>query len=1080
MSYPFWITPSALGSFAVSYSFTQTVLTLAFGESNNQPCTVSLLNGQLPTGLLWQVQGYFVVIQGLADVLDTSVFEFTLRASNGISVADRTFTLQLVVPPKPLTFEWITSNEYPLGTVYNGNPIEFPIQAQVDPLQPISYIIEGLETVTQGIIFDPGTGKVLINLSWKPSISYYQEDLGNPPKNPDYVFNNNNLYNCVLSGTSSTSYGPLGTGSNIVDTDYPAWQANSYYDQNRVVYNDLGKIYICLGNGFSDSMGPGPQGTGSNINDGDLNWDYFDQAPLWDYVPANSPSLPLDLLDSNLNKSFAVLPDSLFTEISNFFQIQLINTPAAPIWITPNTQPLVTQIAGSSWDFALEAFDPDQNALTWLITSASPGLPVAISNIGLLYGELPDVSQDTTYSITVAIGDGTTTATRTFTVVATYSEILFEWSLAGNLGGGKDGAISDKFVLAQTLRPEALVTYGLSGGMLPPNIIINQQTGALEGFVEFHAQDKTYYFEITASDGYEEICQQVRWQITSQRLGMHWNLSIPVLGNQRVNLLGLNNSNLIDDDQLYLLNSKGWGRKQTLEIPIISGIRKANDQDLKNLIHEYLHNFRLRLNYFNVSNYEDSEFQIVSVTVQDADTVETWQPEILYEKNKRVSGPDGNRYICVVAGTSGNQAPRGTATTVSDGTVVWSFDSTPLYVNGYYWPLPWYPYHYYLAGQTITNNGNLYKSTTSGYTGGGPGPQQQLSTVQDNQVTWEVIYYPYGFDYNLYWPADVFNLRYFTQQFVGYSNAWGFGAELAATIDSLSGGISSVTVISSGNSYYNVPVVAIEGPGSGCEISLKLGLSQVILVSSTSGFAVGNQFVIDFGTGSPAIVGIASVNLGGVVSAVNIIDPGSFDSLPSGNVTLLSPANNANYIVVRFDAGIEQALVTSPGKGYTADSTVISLQGQEINIAAQQLDRQFNLEMPIGFVKTTQADAVRNKLNTVINPFLGIIVPATLVKATVTGIQWQGHARFDLDTCNFDCDQTRFVDFTPATETVFDQNITWDANYLQQWPDYSQTIFENGQTIFDYYRTLFDARQPVYESRYITSRFWYFGSPFDV
>jgi hypothetical protein len=181
-------------------------------------------------------------------------------------------------------------------------------------------------------------------------------------------------------------------------------------------------------------------------------------------------------------------------------------------------------------------------------------------------------------------------------------------------------------------------------------------------------------------------------------------------------------------------------------------------------------------------------------------------------------------------------------------------------------------------------------------------------------------------------------------------------------------------------------------------------------------------------------------------------------------------------------------MVTSPGKGYTADSTVISLQGQEINIAAQQLDRQFNLEMPIGFVKTSHADAVRNNLNSVINPFLGIIVPATLVKATVTGIQWQGHARFDLDTCNFDCDQTRFVDFTPATETVFDQNITywdgqhttWDANYLQQWPDYSQTIFENGQTIFDYYRTLFDARQPVYESRYSTSRFWYFGSPFDV
>jgi hypothetical protein len=162
--------------------------------------------------------------------------------------------------------------------------------------------------------------------------------------------------------------------------------------------------------------------------------------------------------------------------------------------------------------------------------------------------------------------------------------------------------------------------------------------------------------------------------------------------------------------------------------------------------------------------------------------------------------------------------------------------------------------------------------------------------------------------------------------------------------------------------------------------------------------------------------------------------------------------------------------------------------GIEPNLVAQQLDTRFHLQLPVGFVQTQLADLVRIQLAAAANPFQGIIVPVSVVKITTTGIQWQGHARFDMDCCTFDGDQTRFVDLTPASQTVFDNNntywdnqlTTWNTDLLSQWPSYSQTIFEHGATIFDYYRTLFDATPPILQSRYSTSKFWYFGAPFDV
>ena len=1080
MSYPFWISPPALGTFDVTHSFTQNPLIAYFGESADLPCYVSLLNGRLPPGVSFKQNGFAVVFQGIANSLQQSeMFEFTLRASNQTYVADLTFNLQITVPPMPISFEWITNSNQPLGTVYNGNPFQFQVQARVDPLQPVFFFLNNIDKTTRGISIQSYSGIITIDLSWKPNTFYTPENL---PKQTDYVFNNDYLYKCVGAGTSS-SYGPLGTGTNIPDTDYPAWQPNSYYDPNSVVYNDNGKLYRCTNSGFSSNSLPGPTGTVNPILDNDLQWEYFDQAPLWDYISLTAPDV-IPLLDPTSNFLFVLLPESTMQFISNFYQINLVSLPAGPVWVTPNNVPLVTLPSGSEFSFQLEAFDPDGQALVWTITTAPPN--IFINNVGLLYGTLPSVTNTTSFSITVDITDGITINTRTFTVVSTYDKVLFDWIGSPDLGISKDGAISDKQVQATSITNPSMVSYGLSGGMLPPGVILNQQTGVLQGFIEFHAQDKLYWFEITANDSTQDVVQQFSWTIQSQNLGLHWNLSIPILGNQRLELLGLNNNNVIDENQLYLGNSQGWGKPQTLEIPIISGIKRINQVDLKNLLSNYLHNFRLRLNYFTVTDYADSDFQVVSVAVQDADSVEPWQPNTDYHTNKRVTSPDGNRYVALKGGKSGSVAPRGSSTSIKDGTVTWSFDSTPLPLRGAYWPLPWYPYHYYLSAQSVTNNGNTYESNLAGYTSGGPGPQTQGMEIPDNQVTWKSVNNQTSSTYgNLYWPADIFNLRKFSQDYVGFSNAWGQLAELSATVDSQTSGISNVGVINPGTGYYSAPVLTVVGTGQGATLAVDVGVISVTLVSSTGGFLVGDQITVDLGSDFPATLEIVSVSLGGIADSLTVINTGKFTRVPSNNITLFKDSNS---ITVKLDAGIVAVQVLTSGQGYISGQTTISVQGQEIDIAAQQLEIDFNLELPIGFVKQSDADLLRKDLANILNPFLGIIVPATLVKTTVTGIQWQGHARFDQNQCVFDGDQTRFIDFTPATETLFDNNntymdnfhTTFDGNWLTQFPDWSPTVFENGQTIFDYYRTLFDQRSAVFESRYSKSSFWYFGQPFDI
>lgn len=75
-----------------------------------------------------------------------------------------------------------------------------------------------------------------------------------------------------------------------------------------------------------------------------------------------------------------------------------------------------------------------------------------------------------------------------------------------------------------------------------------------------------------------------------------------------------------------------------------------------------------------------------------------WSANTTYTVNTQVNS-NGNTYKCTTAGTSGNTAPSGTGTSISDGTAVWT------YVGAYdpYW---WASFMSNITHPTITSDGN--------------------------------------------------------------------------------------------------------------------------------------------------------------------------------------------------------------------------------------------------------------------------------------------------------------------------------------------------------------------------------------
>lgn len=230
-------------------------------------------------------------------------------------------------------------------------------------------------------------------------------------------------------------------------------------------------------------------------------------------------------------------------------------TVSGPNWITPQGS-LGIFYSDTFVELNLVAQDPFDNNLTYYLNEPSQTLtgwgqvwddefgydndniihlPINVSQTGVLYGMLPPVVTDTIYTFKVVARSSNKSATALFTL--TNSPVIntktFYWkTTSSDLGTWNEGQYVEISVLAETNRGTAVV-YNITGGLLPPHLMIGTTTGQLVGFLEYTAINKTYYFDITAYDGTQLITQQFSITVNKVYSSQFLSAYIPITGSLR-------------------------------------------------------------------------------------------------------------------------------------------------------------------------------------------------------------------------------------------------------------------------------------------------------------------------------------------------------------------------------------------------------------------------------------------------------------------------------------------------------------------------------------------------------------------
>lgn len=125
---------------------------------------------------------------------------------------------------------------------------------------------------------------------WQPGRSY---QLGDQVQTTQ-----NNVYLCVVAGTSSTSQ-PTDSFDSIVDgtvtwrfkSNVPvSWSANTTYNLGECVQNSDGLYYICVQSPVGKKSQVAPSGTGSQIQDGYLLWNFYSATSIRYWLASTSYS----------------------------------------------------------------------------------------------------------------------------------------------------------------------------------------------------------------------------------------------------------------------------------------------------------------------------------------------------------------------------------------------------------------------------------------------------------------------------------------------------------------------------------------------------------------------------------------------------------------------------------------------------------------------------------------------------------------------------------------------------------------------------------------------------------------------
>lgn len=193
-----------------------------------------------------------------------------------------------------------------------------------------------------------------------------------------------------------------------------------------------------------------------------------------------------------------------------------------PIWITAGGT-IASVINNQPLTFQLQAIDPDDDPLTFIIISGQLPTGLSMSSSGLISGTV-DTTLQQTWIFTVQVSDGEFNVNRTFNIATNVASVTaITWITPSNLGSIIEGTQSELKVEAESARG---INYFLIDGSLPNGLSLDSNSGGLYGTV--NNSDPSYTFTIRADNNTNIVDRTFTLGIISNSDDTFITASIPI------------------------------------------------------------------------------------------------------------------------------------------------------------------------------------------------------------------------------------------------------------------------------------------------------------------------------------------------------------------------------------------------------------------------------------------------------------------------------------------------------------------------------------------------------------------------
>lgn len=455
---PRFLSPELLFKRVEDTNYTYQVRATNLG--NAETMKIALTSGTLPPGLTMTpdglISGRLPLIDGPSDV----EYVFELTADNTTKTTTQTFR---IINEKNISPYWET-DAGSVGAYYANNELGIELKA-IDPNEkrgnPLRFSSTGLPV---GASVNPVTGALVGVLPILLNETTYTFD----------VTVTDGMYSATrtFSITQKANEAPVFVSDGTVASPYDSEEISA-----RVVAKDAENEELTYslvdGSSLPGDLVLNPDGT----------------------ITGDTGSVEVDV-----DYPFEVQVSDSFFDVRKVLNLRVIkNLP--PVWITPPGR-LASLIAGNGFSTTLEAFDPNEQDLTFHLVGGVPPLNFNIeAESGILtFGTLKS-DPSKIYNLLIGVTDGRFMVVQQFSFEVKENNAPEFVTIAGRLFSAHVNEDVSFALIAQDDHDE--LEFSLSGGFLPPGLTL-EANGVITGTTGYE-EPSEYVFGVQITDGHWEV-----------------------------------------------------------------------------------------------------------------------------------------------------------------------------------------------------------------------------------------------------------------------------------------------------------------------------------------------------------------------------------------------------------------------------------------------------------------------------------------------------------------------------------------------------------------------------------------------